>query len=39
MDDETRYWIAQEVADPKDKHDAKNLFEDGKEIAGKRQRH
>jgi putative transposase len=36
MDDETRYWIAQEVADTKDKHDAKNLFEDGKEIAGKR---
>jgi putative transposase len=36
MDDETRYWIAQEVADTKDKHDAKNLFENGKEIAGKR---
>jgi putative transposase len=36
MDDETRYWIAQEVADTKDKHDAKNLFKDGKEIAGKR---
>jgi transposase-like protein len=25
MDDETRYWIAQEVAHSKDKHDAKNL--------------
>jgi len=36
MDDETRYWIAQEVADSKDKHDAKALFKEGKEIAGKR---
>jgi putative transposase len=36
MDDETRYWIAQEVADTKDKHDARQLFNEGKEIAGKR---
>jgi transposase-like protein len=36
MDDETRYWIAQEVAHSKDKHDAKNLFNEGKVIAGKR---
>lgn len=36
MDDETRYWIAQEVADTKEKHDAKNLFAMGKEVAGKR---
>jgi len=36
MDDETRYWIAQEVADTKDKHDASLLFRKGKEIAGKR---
>jgi transposase-like protein len=36
MDDETRYWIAQEVADTKDQHDATNLFKDGKKIAGKR---
>ena len=36
MDDETRYWIAQEVADSKDKHDARNLFSEGKEIAGRR---
>jgi len=36
MDDETRYWIAQEVADTKDRHDAKALFKEGKEIAGKR---
>ena len=35
MDDETRYWIAQEVADSKDRHDAKNLFQEAKEIAGK----
>ena len=35
MDDETRYWIAQEVADSKDKHDARNLFQDAKDIAGK----
>ena len=36
MDDETRYWIAQEVADSKDKHDARVLFQDAKEIAGRR---
>jgi putative transposase len=36
MDDETRYWIAQEVADTKDKHDARNLFREGKAIVGRR---
>jgi transposase-like protein len=36
MDDETRYWIAQEVADTKDRHDATELFAKGKEVAGKR---
>lgn len=36
MDDETRYWIAQEVADSKDRHDARNLFQEAKDIAGKR---
>ena len=36
MDDETRYWIAQEVADSKDKHDARQLFSAGKEIIGRR---
>ena len=36
MDDETRYWIAQEVADTKDQHDATDLFKEGKKIAGKR---
>jgi len=33
MDDETRYWIAQEVADSKDKHDASGLFRKGKAVA------
>jgi len=36
MDDETRYWIAQEVADSKYKHNARKLFSMGGEIAGKR---
>ena len=36
MDDETRYWIAQEVADSKYKHNAQSLFHEGKELAGKR---
>ena len=36
MDDETRYWIAQEVAGSKFKHDAAKIFHDAKEIAGKR---
>jgi putative transposase len=26
MDDETRFWIAQEVAESKDKHDAREIF-------------
>ena len=34
MDDETRYWIAQEVADSKDRHDASGLFRKGKEVTG-----
>ena len=36
MDDETRYWIAQEVGNTKDRHDARNLFHEAKVIAGKR---
>lgn len=36
MDDETRYWIAQEVADTKGTHDVRPLFKNGIEIAGKR---
>jgi len=34
MDDETRFWIAQEVADSKEKHDASSLFRKGKEVTG-----
>jgi transposase-like protein len=36
MDDQTRFWIAQEVADSKERHDARNLFHKSAEIAGKR---
>ena len=36
MDDQTRFWIAQEVADTKERHDARNLFHKSAEIAGKR---
>jgi transposase-like protein len=36
MDDETRFWIAQEVADTKDKHDARHLFQVAQERAGKK---
>lgn len=35
MDDETRFWIAQEVADTKNTADVRPLFQLGKEIAGK----
>jgi transposase-like protein len=35
MDDETRFWIAQEVAESKQKHDARQLFQLGKKLAGK----
>jgi transposase-like protein/predicted RNA-binding Zn-ribbon protein involved in translation (DUF1610 family) len=35
MDDETRFWIAQEVADSKQRHDACGLFRNGKELMGK----
>lgn len=34
MDDETRYMIAQEVADTKYAHDARNLFAEGKKVTG-----
>ena len=33
-DDETCYWIAKEVADRKEGHDASGLFRQAKEIAG-----
>jgi putative transposase len=36
MDDETRFWIAQEVANTKDTHDARHLFQVAGERAGKR---
>lgn len=36
MDDETRFWIAQQVADTKYTHDVRPLFRDGKEVAGKK---
>jgi transposase-like protein len=36
MDDETRYWIAQEVADGKQTHDARSIFHEAKVIADKR---
>ncbi len=36
MDDETRFWIAQEVADAKYIHDARGLFRKGKELTGKK---
>ena len=36
MDDETRFWIAQEVADTKYRHDARNIFRKGKELMGKK---
>ena len=36
IDDETRYWIAQEVAESKFKHDARALLHEGRDVAGKR---
>jgi transposase-like protein len=36
MDDESRYWIAQEIADSKDRHDARTLFRAGVKVAGKK---
>jgi transposase-like protein len=36
MDDETRFWIAQEVAESKYKHDARKLFEMGKKLMEKK---
>lgn len=36
MDDETRFWIAQEVGDTKYKHDARNLLRISKELMGKK---
>lgn len=36
MDDETRFWIAQQVSDNKYKDDISQMLRDGKEITGKR---
>ncbi len=36
MDDETRYWIVQEVAESKYKHDARKLFQLAKKVTGKK---
>jgi transposase-like protein len=36
MDDETRFWIAQQIADIKNTSDIRLLFKEGKEIAGKK---
>jgi putative transposase len=36
MDDETRFWIAQQVADNKNTSDIQPLFRHGKEVAGKK---
>jgi putative transposase len=36
MDDETRFWIAQEVAESKHKHDARKLFQMAKKVTGKK---
>jgi hypothetical protein len=36
MDDQTRFWIAQEVADTKYTADITPLFKHGKEVTGKR---
>ena len=38
MDDETRFWIAQEVANTKESHDASSLFRKGKEVTGTKPR-
>ena len=35
MDDETRFWVAQQVADNKNTDDIRPLFKEAKEIAGK----
>ncbi len=36
MDDETRFWIAQQVSDSKYTEDVRPMFREAKEIAGKR---
>ena len=38
MDDETRFWIAQEVADRKEGHNARGLLQKSKQVTGTRPR-
>lgn len=34
MDDETRFWIAQEVGDKKEGHNARGLLQKAKQVTG-----
>jgi hypothetical protein len=36
MDDETRFWIAQQLAEKKNTSDIQPLFKQGKEVLGKK---
>lgn len=36
MDDETRFWIAQQVSDKKNTEDVRPMFREAKELAGKK---
>ena len=36
MDDETRFWIAQQISDKKNTSDIQPLFKEGKQITGKK---
>jgi putative transposase len=38
IDDETRFWLAREVAGSKERHDARNLLHTGVEVADKKPR-
>jgi transposase-like protein len=38
IDDQTRYWIAQEVAESKHTHNARKLFQMAEKVAGKKPR-
>jgi transposase-like protein len=39
MDDQTRFWIAQEVAETKAKHDSRLLYVQAKQLMGKQPKH
>jgi len=36
MDNDTRVWLAQEIADTIFNHDVRNLFKEGKVLDGKK---